>query len=716
MTGSKEEFEDAEAGAAEPSPLRHRLGILDVIRRALGRRLKMARPAALQLAAFLSGVLLADTLFPPPIPKAQEQSRLVLDREGRWVHAFTTDEGRWRFPADLDAIDREFIERLIAVEDKRFYAHAGVDPAALARALKDAALTGEIASGASTITMQTARLLEPRKRTLVAKAIEMLRAVQIESRLSKRQILELYLTLAPYGGNIEGVRAASLTYFGHEPAHLSDAEQALLIALPQAPEARRPSRRPAAAQKAASAILARLEAARLIDPHKADEAREAGVPRIPFRFDRRAYHVAQGLAAASGEDAVIASTLDVRLQAALEETAAAHARALDDGATLALMVVDNRTRAVRAAIGSADLKAEGGWIDLTRAVRSPGSALKPIIYGLVFDDGLAGPDTVIDDMPQSFDGYAPENFDRTFRGEVSVAEALQHSLNVPAVTLLDRIGALKLSAMLEAAGVHLKGPKRADSAFGLTLALGGAGVTMRDLATLYSGLANGGDVAPLVWRQEEEGRAGGSFRMFSGSSARRITEILTEAPALDGRAPSVLSKSAPRVAMKTGTSYGYRDAWAAGYAGAYTAVVWVGRADGAPRPGETGRKAAAPILFDVFDVIARFDPEAPLNSGEAVEDDDIAVARLVAPRRKSPPEIVFPRDGVEVFAAEDGRPFQLAARGGAGGYTWYVSGVRAETEPTTGKALWRPEAPGFYDILVVDRDGRASRAKVRVAS
>jgi penicillin-binding protein 1C len=669
----------------------------------------------LGLAAFLTLILAADALFPPPLERAAIYSPLVLDREGRWVHAFATDKGRWRFKANLETIDPTFVERLVAVEDKRFYAHPGVDPAALARALKDAASAGEVTSGASTITMQTARLLEPRERNVFSKAVEMLRALQIESRLGKREILELYLTLAPYGGNIEGVRGASLFYFGHEPAHLSDAEQALLIALPQAPEARRPDLRPEAARAARDAVLARLEKLGKIEPARAVEASGAALPRRRERQERRAYHAAAELAGGPSRGGVIASTLDVRLQALAEERAAAYAAQFDDGATVALMIVDARTRAVRAAVGSASLSDKGGWMDLTRAVRSPGSTLKPIIYGLAFEDGLAGPDTVIDDMPQSFDGYAPENFDRMYRGEVRLSDALQHSLNVPAVTLLDRLGSERLAAVLKAAGVDLKGPKRADRDFGLTLALGGAGVTLRDLATLYAGLANDGAVAPLVWRAEDEGRGAEAFQMFSPESAHRIREILAEAPTLEGRSPARLSKSAPRVAYKTGTSYGYRDAWAAGTAGAYAAVVWVGRADGAPRPGETGRKAAAPLLLDLFDLIARVDPDAPLGQQQEVEDETMAIARVVRPRRSAPPEIVFPRDGVEIFSGGE-RGVALAARGGAGGYAWYVGGEAVSVEETSGKSVWRPPAPGFYDIVVVDREGRSARAQVRVAA
>lgn len=677
---------------------------------------------ALAAIGVLLAAIVADLFFPPPLQRAADLSPLVVDREGRWVHAFATENGRWRYKADLDTIDPVFVQRLVAIEDKRFWSHWGVDPAAVARAALSAAEAGRFVSGASTITMQTARLLEPRPRNLGSKLVEMARAFQIERRLSKREILELYLTLAPYGGNIEGVRAASLAYFGKEPLRLTDAEQALLIALPQAPEARRPDRRAKAARDARGEVLQKFVAAGALSEARAREAGEAALPMVRRAQPRAAYHAAFGLAQAreKGGDAVVHATLDIVLQQQAEELVATHADMLDDGATVALLIIDNKSHEVRASVGSSGLDSEGGWIDLTNAVRSPGSTLKPFIYGMAFEDGLVGPSTVIEDMPQSFDGYAPENFDKTFRGEVRVSEALQHSLNLPAVRLLNELGAAKLTALLRAAGIAVAGPNHANRDFGLTLALGGAGITMRDLGVLYAGLANGGAVKPLVWtidERPEEERAT-PFQMFSAESAARISSILADAPALEGRMPSALSEKAPVVAYKTGTSYGYRDAWAAGHGGGYTVVAWVGRADGASRPGETGRKAAAPLLMDAFDMLARFDPKSAAPVRPIEEEAATAMARLAPPRRQTPPEIIFPRDGVELYGDSfetDARGFSLAARGGAGGYRWYVSGDHIVEDSVGGRAVWRPGGPGFYEITVVDADGRTARAKVRVA-
>lgn len=686
------------------------------------------RAARIETSAIVAGVIAVfaiavDAAFPPPIDKAGDLSTLVVDHDGRWVHAFTTGEGRWRFHAELNALDPSFVQRLLAIEDKRFLDHRGVDPFAVIRAAVSSLKAGRIVSGASTITMQTARLLEPRPRTIPSKLIEMARAMQLEERLSKRQILELYLTLAPCGGNLEGVRAASLSYFGKEPAHLTDAEQALLIALPQAPEARRPDRRPQAARLARRAVLQRLTSMGELSERLAAEADATDAPHMRRPMPGAAYHLARELAVEGRRRgvAVIHSTLDLPLQERVETLVRRYTSGFTDGATAALIVIDNRTRAVRALVGSSGTDVDGGWIDLTRAERSPGSTLKPFIYGLAFEDGLIGPDTLIEDMPQSFNGYAPENFDRTFRGEVRAADALQHSLNVPAVRVLDRLGADRLAAVLRAAGITLAGPKRADPGFGLTLALGGAGVSMRDLATLYVGLANNGRVAPLVWTSDGEApnsRNSFRYRLFSPASAARISEILADAPALKGRAPSALTQGAPRVAFKTGTSYGFRDAWSAGHDGAYTIVAWVGRADGAPRPGQTGRRAAAPLLMDAFDIVAGKEPDTGRKQPTYTDDHATAIARLSAPRRKTPPEITFPRNGVELYSLDDsgdGRGYSLAARGGAGDYRWYVDGAAIAPDQLGNRAIWRPQRPGFYDIVVVDAAGASAHAKVRVA-
>ncbi len=688
--------------------------------------------------AVIPCLLVVDLLLPPPLAKGAETSVIVVDREGRWLHAFATNEGRWRFRADLDQIDAAFVERLIAIEDKRFYDHLGVDFLAVGRAAWSFASSGRITSGASTITMQTARLLEPRPRTLPSKLIEMLRAVQIERRLSKGEILSLYLTLAPYGGNIEGVRAASLLYFDREPRTLTPGEQALLIALPQAPEARRPDRHPEVAKAARQTIMARLAANGLLSAAQVTE-HEGVTAHYPRQsFPRYAYHSAHRLAKHPNEGR-IESSLDLDKQAVVETVLTEHMRQSDDGATAAAIVLDGRSGEVLASVGAASLLDPGGWIDLTRAVRSPGSLLKPFIYGMALEDGIASSESILSDAPRSFGTYRPENFDRAFRGDVRLREALQHSLNVPAVATLEKIGAPRFAAKLQAAGASLRKPRRSINRDGLATALGGVGIRLVDVAMLYTSLSNDGLVSPVKWRPlgggavdgvgglkkipdetPERENPGEAKRLLSKDAARRVSAILTGSPSLAGRAPAALSAGAPIIAYKTGTSYGYRDAWAAGHANGVVIAVWVGRADGAPRPRKTGRKTAAPLLFKLFDALSEDDAHLrslaaqPHNPDGAPLFDEAGRTRAAGPLK--PLTITFPFPQTELFVdrfGEAGRGVRLSASGGEGLLRWYDSGV--EIKPSeSGRILWRPREPGFYTLTVVDEEGRSAKTAFRV--
>jgi penicillin-binding protein 1C len=681
-----------------------------------GRPAPVVRRVVIGLVALLgveTGLLALDALFPPDMQRAERSSSVALDRRGAWLRALPVEDGRWRIRADLDRTDPEFLQRLVAVEDGRFWRHPGVDPLAVARAAGSAVASGQVSSGASTLTMQTARLLEPRPRTLPSKLIEMVRAVQLEARLGKRQILALYLTLAPYGGNLEGVRAASLAYFGHEPESLTPGEQALLVALPQAPEARRPDRRPAAARAARDAVLGKFVQTGLLT---AEGAAEAGIEPIPTlaRFPSLAWHVAgEAARAAPTSQASVVTTLDAALQARLEPLAAEAARAQGPDATAAILVVEVATRAVRAAVGSGGLDRRGGWIDMTRALRSPGSTLKPFIYAFAFDDGVAAPDTRIDDAQRRFQDYQPENFDRAFHGKVTVRDALTHSLNVPAVATLERIGPDAFEARLEVAGVKLARPKAQTRQAGLALALGGAGLSLRDLAVLYAGLADGGTAKPLAWTEPEaeRRRRQSGARLVSAATADQVLAILRETPAPKGRPPEALTQRGAGMAFKTGTSYGFRDALAAGVVGGYVVVVWTGRADGGARSGGlTGRDAALPLLFDAADLIdapkSAPRPIAPQGAPEALQDLEAAEAG---------PQLIFPPDGATVQVETVGptaRGLALSARGED--LSWYVEGQPLAADAVSGRVIWKPPSAGFYRISVVDPAGREAAATVRI--
>ena len=685
--------------------------------------LEVWRRVAIVVLVLLVAGEMADWSFPPPFGKLQEVSAVVLDRRGAILRIFPVKTGIWRMKATLDGIDPHFVIALLAYEDKRFPSHGGVDVVALVRAASSFVSTGHIVSGGSTLTMQTARLLEPRRRSIGSKLIESIRAWQLERRLSKDQILETYLTLAPYGGNIEGVRAASWAYFGREPDALSPDQIAMLIALPQSPEARRPDLHPQAAVIARARVLDRLAAKGIF---AADLATESDSYPPPKRrpFPAMAWHASEEALARSRRwraDARgnIGTTLGLPLQRELEDLAKRAAEMQQDGGQVAIMAVDIETREVRAAVGSADRSAPGGWLDLTNRTRSPGSTLKPFIYGLAFDDGVAVGGTRINVLPRRFATYRPEDFDRVFHGEVTVAEALQHSLNIPAVEALEAVGARRFAATLTFAGTELSLPLNAQDDVGLPMALGGVGLTLRDLVMLYAALGDGGRAKPLRWLTTESQLASRTIqkptRIMSIDSARQIVKILGAAPPPAGRMPASLTEQAPDIAFKTGTSYGYRDAWAAGISGGYAVVVWSGRPDGVPRPGVTGRAAALPVLFEAFDAITRVTPASGFSFTVRLPNDSSdgpppPLARFG--RESASPRALFPPDGAELWSDQEHRDFVLVAEG-RGRLTWYVAG-RPVDRNLAGESVWRPLGPGFYTLSVVDSEGRTTTTKVRV--
>jgi penicillin-binding protein 1C len=671
---------------------------------------KGKRWASVLLGAMLT-LFTLDQAFAPPLERVREISPVVVDHNGEWLMAFTTREGTWRLEARLDEIDPEFQRRLIAIEDERFWFHPGFDPIALARASVSYARAGRVTQGGSTITMQLVRLLEPRPRTIQSKLIEIVRAMQIEARMSKREILAAYLTLAPYGGNLEGVRAASRAYFQRDPQWLDDAEMALLIALPQAPEARRPDRHPIVARAARDRVLDMFVSAGLINRRRAEEGKQSAIPpRAPFPYS--APHAAEALVAANPGQGVVRSSLDATLQRDLEALARQHAANLERDAQISILAVEIEGRAVRARVGGAGRDRAGGYIDMTRAIRSPGSALKPFLYAIAFDENIAAPETLVRDAPRRFGGYLPENFDRRFHGDVTLEDALRHSLNLPAVATLERIGAGRFQSALTRAGATVRMPRRADSEPGLALALGGVGLTLEDLVQLYAALGDRGEARPLVTGDVEPFAF--SRRFVRPETAERVLEILATSPHLAGRVPAQVAQGAPQVAFKTGTSYGFRDAWALGVSNGYAIGVWVGRPDGAPRPGATGRSEALPVLFEAFDRLGT--PARPERQIEEHEPIAPALVRFEQGEREDL-SILFPPSGAEVLVldyGQDARGLSLSARGGRAPLTWYAEGGRVESEPTSGRAIWRPSAPGFYNVTVVDADGQSVSTRVRI--
>lgn len=684
--------------------------------------------AAATLVVAAAGATLEFTkqrIGPLPLAAAEETSVTVLDRENRLLRAFTTKDGRWRLPLDVSEVDPRYLAILMAFEDKRFYQHGGVDLLAVLRAGYLLARHGQILSGGSTITMQVARLLDGKhERTGTGKLRQIARALQLEEKLSKEEILRLYLRLAPFGGNIEGVRAASLAYFGKEPRHLSAGEAALLVALPQSPERRRPDRNSEAARKARDRVLDRAVEEGVLPKAEAERAKNERVPKQRLEVLKLAPHLSESEIAEHPAKRVHRLTLDRDIQASIEKLAAEQTKLMGPKLSAAVLVVDHATGEVLAHVGSAGYLDSGrqGAIDMTGAIRSPGSTLKPFIYGLAFEQGLAHPEMLIEDRRTRFGNYTPENFDEAFHGTVTIREALGNSLNVPAVKVLAAVGPGRLMGRFRRTGIAPQLPANAKPS--LAIALGGLGMTLKDLAALYSGLARGGEPVALSWRRDEpvaKAASSARRRLLSPVSTWYVTDILKDA------SPPPNAKGGT-IAYKTGTSYGYRDAWAVGYDGLHVVAVWVGRPDGASTPGLMGRLSAAPILFDAMKRIserrAPFRPApagvmkangatlpAPLKRFREPGDDAIARGPFLEP----PVLIAFPPDRAELDVEErEAEPLIIKAEGGALPLTWLIDGNPMTSDPRRREVEWQPDGRGFAKLTVIDAKGRVDRVTVRL--
>jgi penicillin-binding protein 1C len=689
-----------------------------------GRRI----PRVLSVAAFALIVTICAfaawtiSLGPLPLDEARAVSTTIVDRNGKLLRAYAMADGRWRLPVETKAnVDPTYLKLLLAYEDQRFYAHDGVDPLALGRAAFQLATRGHIVSGGSTITMQLARLMEPRRqRSLYAKLRQIVRAIELERSLSKDRILDLYLALAPYGGNLEGIRAASIAYLGKEPKRLSLAEAALLVALPQSPETRRLDRYPDAARIARDRVLDRMVEEHQISLEDARQAKAVPVPKLRKPMPVLAPHASDTALATIKDTPVIKLTLDATLQKVLEPLARDRAIALGPNISVGIIAVDNESGDVLARVGSADYfdESRAGQVDMTRAVRSPGSTLKPFIYGLAFEDGFVHPDSLIDDRPIRFGSYAPENFDMTFQGTVPVKKALQLSLNVPAIVLLDRVGSSRLASRLRQAGGNLVLPK--DEAPGLAMGLGGVGVTLQDLAQLYAGLARLGTTRPLREIMTDTD-AREPLRLLDQVAAWQVGNVLLGTPPPENAVHN-------RIAFKTGTSYGYRDAWSVGFDGRMTIGVWVGRPDGAPVPGLIGRTAAAPILFDAFARTGRLPaalprpPKGTLVASNAKLPLPLKrfrpVGELVRSGGEQAPHIQFPMNGsridIDRSAGTEAAAMPVKVAGGVLPMTILVNGTALGEIDGRRQRLIDPPGPGFARLTVIDATGAADTVVIRI--
>lgn len=647
----------------------------------------------------------------PPLLSAS--SVVVEDRHGALLRVYTVDGGRWRLGVGADGVDPLFLRMLIAYEDKRFYDHAGVDPIAMTRAVGQAIWNGGVVSGGSTLTMQVARLLEDSGTGRLRGKLRQIRlALALERRLSKPEILRLYLTHAPYGGNIEGIRAASLAWFGKEPRRLTPAQSALLVALPQSPEARRPDRSPGRARAARNRVLTRMHGFGVVNDERLKTALDQPIPRARRPFPSLAPHMADRARADHPLETRHRLTIDATTQRAVENLARHSLTGRHDALSLAIMVADHQTGEVIASVGSTSYghaSARRGYIDMTRALRSPGSTLKPLVYAMAFDRGLAHPETLIHDRPVSFGPYMPRNFDGVFRGELRVAEALQLSLNIPVVLLMDEIGPARFMAGLRKSGARpaVKGEP------GLAVALGGLGMRLGDLVTLYAGLARGGETVGLRWRMGDTPAP--PTRFISRTAAWQVGHVLAGL-----RPPG--AKAENRLAFKTGTSYGHRDAWAVGYDGRHVVGVWMGRPDGTPVPGAFGGDLAAPIMVEAFGHVkpelAPLPPPPPETLLVSGGNLPLPLQRFrgrhaVFEKPADAPVLTFPPNGARLPLGPD-EQLTIKIRDGVPPFTVLTDGTPRATRQYAREIPIPGLGKGFVGISVIDARGISARVSVRI--
>ncbi|MEL3922768.1 penicillin-binding protein 1C [Aeromonas enteropelogenes] len=612
-------------------------------RRWLGCLPRWLRYSGLGAIVLLLSLLALDRIFPPP-PLDPAYARVVLDMKGRPLRAFADTSGVWRYPVTLDQVSPRYIEALLGYEDRYFWRHPGVNPVAMVRGVWLWLRHGRAVSGGSTLTMQVARLLEPYHRSVPGKLRQMARALQLEWHYDKRTLLTVYLNRAPFGGNLEGVQAASFAYLGKSAAKLTHAEAALLAVLPQAPSRYRPDRHPERARAARDKVMLRL-------------VRQGAWPEAVWREGRIEPVLARArftpmeaplfarLAAASQPGALVHTTIDGDLQRWLEGRVESYIRRFPEQTSAALLLVDNRTMAVRAYVGSAEYGnlRRHGYLDMVQAIRSPGSTLKPFIYGLALDEGLVHSASLLSDAPRLGADYRPANFTGAFQGPVTLTRALQQSLNVPAVQVLEALGADKLVSRLDNAGVRLALSDKPNPA----IALGAAGIRLEQLVALYSALTRQGQVAMPVWLADQQAV---SRPLLSPGAAWIIWQILSAQGRADQPFASEATGRVNRLAWKTGTSYGYRDSWALGVSGRWTLGVWLGRPDGTPMPGFYGQSAAVPLLLSVY---SRLGDDSPLP----VQPNTVSEAEICWPlgRRASTtlPETCLQRQSAWLLEERD---------------------------------------------------------------
>ena len=568
---------------------------------------------------------LADRIWPLPLPQ-DDLARVVLAEDGTPLWRFADANGVWRYPVQTNEVSPYYLDALLTYEDRWFYQHPGVNPLALARASWQNLTGARVVSGGSTLSMQVARLLDPHSRTFHGKLRQLWRTAQLEWHLSKEEILNLYLNRAPFGGTLQGVAAASWAYLGKSPAQLTHAEAALLAVLPQAPSRLRPDRHPQRAQEARDKVLRRLAEFQVWPQSAVDEALEEPLLLAPRLEPSLAPLLARRLNRPDSPP-LIRTTLDATLQRRLEDLLLGWRARLPEHTSAAILVVEEETMAVRAYLGSVDINdtKRFGHVDMISALRSPGSTLKPFLYGMALDEGLIHSESLLQDVPRRYGDYRPGNFSMGFTGAVPASTALSSSLNLPAVQLLEAYGPKRFAAQMRIGGVPLALPALAEP--NLALILGGAGSRLEDLVSGYSAFARDGKSATIRLQPNDLLR---ERPMLSPGAAWIVRRILS-GQARPDRDPRAELVQRPVLAWKTGTSYGFRDAWAIGVGPRYLIGIWIGRPDGTPVPGQFGLASAAPLMLQVHDVLTNRDSQRGISAPVKPVPANVGVAAICWP-------------------------------------------------------------------------------------
>ncbi len=567
----------------------------------------------------------ADRVWPLPLPQ-DDLARVVLAEDGTPLWRFADANGVWRYPVQTSEVSPYYLDALLTYEDRWFYQHPGVNPLALVRATWQNLTGARVVSGGSTLSMQVARLLDPHSRTFHGKLRQLWRTAQLEWHLSKEEILNLYLNRAPFGGTLQGVAAASWAYLGKSPSQLTHAEAALLAVLPQAPSRLRPDRHPQRAQEARDKVLRRLAEFKVWPQAAVDEALQEPLLLAPRLEPSLAPLLARRLNRPDSPP-LIRTTLDATLQRRLEDLLLGWRARLPEHTSAAILVVEEETMAVRAYLGSVDINdaKRFGHVDMISALRSPGSTLKPFLYGMALDDGLIHSESLLQDVPRRYGDYRPGNFSMGFTGAVPASTALSSSLNLPAVQLLEAYGPKRFAAEMRIGGVPLALPALAEP--NLALILGGAGSRLEDLVSGYSAFARDGRSATIRLQPDDALR---ERPLLSPGSAWIVRRILS-GQARPDRDPRAELVQRPVLAWKTGTSYGFRDAWAIGVGPRYLIGVWIGRPDGTPVPGQFGLASAAPLMLQVHDVLSNRDSQRGISAPVKPVPANVGVAAICWP-------------------------------------------------------------------------------------